>query len=89
MRISRINARVPLLISVVVATLSLGSVAQCAESVMDTATIERLTGEKGTLDEKEGVFKVSAPRKDLSVTIAGRENDAADGAHVVGSLQAR
>jgi len=71
MRISRINARVPLLISVVVATLSLGSVAQCAESVMDTATIERLTGEKGTLDEKEGVFKVSAPRKDLSVTIAG------------------
>jgi len=71
MRISRINARVPLLISVVVATLSLGSVAQCAESVMDAATIERLTGEKGTLDEKEGVFKVSAPRKDLSVTIAG------------------
>ena len=71
MRISRMNARVPLLISVVVAMLSLGSVAQCAESATDTAAIERLTGAKGMLDEKEGVFKVSAPRKDLSVTIAG------------------
>jgi len=38
---------------------------------MDTAAIERLTGAKGMLDEKEGVFKVSVPRKDLSVTIAG------------------
>lgn len=38
---------------------------------MDTAAIERLTGAKGMLDEREGVFKVSAPRKDLSVTIAG------------------
>jgi len=71
MRISRMNARIPFLISVVVAMFSLGSVAQCAESVMDTAAIERLTGAKGMLDEKEGVFKVSAPRKDLSVTIAG------------------
>ena len=71
MRISRMNARVPLLISVVVAMLALGSVAQCAESAVDTAAIERLTGAKGMLDEKEGVFKVSAPRKDLSVTIAG------------------
>ena len=38
---------------------------------MDAAAIERLTGAKGALDEKEGVFKVSDPRKDLSVTIAG------------------
>jgi Domain of Unknown Function (DUF1259) len=71
MRISRMNARIPFLISVVVAMLSLGSVGQCVESAMDTAAIERLTGAKGMLDEKEGVFKVSAPRKDLSVTIAG------------------
>jgi Domain of Unknown Function (DUF1259) len=71
MRISRMNARVPFLISVVVAMLSLGSVAQCADGAMDTAAIERLTGAKGMLDEKEGVYKVSAPRKDLSVTIAG------------------
>src|SRR5262249_29600686 len=38
---------------------------------LDTATIEKLTGAKGTLDEKEGVFKVSVPRSDLSVTAAG------------------
>jgi Domain of Unknown Function (DUF1259) len=37
----------------------------------DTAAIERLTGAKGTLAEKEGVFKVSVPRKDLSVSVAG------------------
>ncbi len=37
----------------------------------DTATIEQLTGAKGTLNEKEGVFKVSVPRTDLSVTAAG------------------
>lgn len=40
-------------------------------SAMDTGAIERLAGARGTLDEKEGVFKVSVPRKDLSVTIAG------------------
>jgi hypothetical protein len=71
MRILRMNARVPLVISVVVAILCLGSVAQCAETAMDTAAIVRLTSAKGTFDEKEGVFKVSVPRKDLSVTIAG------------------
>jgi hypothetical protein len=65
------STSVPFLISVVVAMLSLGSVAQCAESAMDTSAIERLTGVKGMLDEKEGVFKVSAPRRDLLVTIAG------------------
>lgn len=38
---------------------------------LDTATIERLVGVKGTLSEKEGVFKVSMPRSDLAVTAAG------------------
>ncbi len=38
---------------------------------LDTAAIEQLTGAKGTLDAKEGVFKVSLPRTDLSVTAAG------------------
>lgn len=38
---------------------------------LDTAAIERLTGAKGTWNEKEGVFKVSAPRDDLRVTAAG------------------
>jgi hypothetical protein len=65
------SPRVLLLISAAVAMLALSPAAQCAENAMDTAGIERLTGAKGMFDEKEGVFKVSAPRKDLSVTIAG------------------
>ena len=38
---------------------------------LDTERIERLTGATGKLDEKEGVFKVSVPRSDLSVRAAG------------------
>ena len=38
---------------------------------LDTAQIEQLTGARGRLDEKEGVFKVSVPRNDLVVTAAG------------------
>jgi hypothetical protein len=38
---------------------------------LDTARIERLTGAKGALDEKEAVFKVSVPRTDLAVSAAG------------------
>ena len=45
--------------------------AQGAGSGLDTAKIEALTGAKGTLNEKEGVFKVSVPRGDLSVTVNG------------------
>jgi Domain of Unknown Function (DUF1259) len=45
--------------------------AKAADGRLDTATIERLTGVKGELSEKEGVFKVSVPRSDLDVTAAG------------------
>jgi len=38
---------------------------------LDTAKIEELTGLKGTLNEKEGVFKVSYPRSDLNVLAEG------------------
>ncbi|HEX4824313.1 MAG TPA: DUF1259 domain-containing protein [Candidatus Polarisedimenticolaceae bacterium] len=38
---------------------------------LDTARIEQLTGAKGKLDESEGVFKVSVPRSDLSITTNG------------------
>jgi hypothetical protein len=38
---------------------------------LDTVRIEALTGAKGTMDEKEGAFKVSVPRSDLAVTAAG------------------
>ena len=36
---------------------------------LDTSQIEKLTGVKGKLDDKSGVFKVSVPRKDLAVTV--------------------
>ena len=45
------------------------SVAQAAIEPLDTARIEQLTGAKGKWDAKEHVFKVSSPRKDLSVTV--------------------
>jgi hypothetical protein len=38
---------------------------------LDTSRIEQLTGAKGKLDRKEGVFKVSLPRSDLAVTVGG------------------
>src|SRR5438477_7305648 len=42
-----------------------------AKEPYDTAKIESLTGAKGTFSEKEGVFKVSMPRSDLSITAGG------------------
>ena len=42
-----------------------------ADPALDTAKIEQLTGGKGELNTQEGVFKVSAPRSDLAVTVAG------------------
>jgi hypothetical protein len=45
--------------------------AMAADARLDTATIERLTGVKGELNDTEGVFKVSVPRSDLDVTVAG------------------
>ena len=42
-----------------------------AEGKVDTAKIEQLTGVKGELNEKEGVFTIRVPRTDLQVTIAG------------------
>jgi hypothetical protein len=42
-----------------------------AGAKLDTARIEELTGAKGKLSDKEGVFKVSVPRSDLTVTAAG------------------
>jgi hypothetical protein len=38
---------------------------------LDIAKIEQLTGLKGTLDKNENVFKISQPRSDLNVTVAG------------------
>src|SRR5215468_567182 len=42
-----------------------------AKAPLDTARIEALTGATGVFDAKQGVFKVSVPRSDLSVAVGG------------------
>lgn len=42
-----------------------------AAAGVDGAKIDQITGLKGKLNEKEGVYKVSLPRDDVKVTIAG------------------
>jgi hypothetical protein len=42
-----------------------------ADSDLDTARIEALTGLKGSLDSKEHVFKITVPRTDLKASVAG------------------
>ena len=53
-----------------VAVLAWSGVAVAAPA-LDGAKIEQLTGAKGKLDAKEGVFKVSVPRADLKVVAGG------------------
>lgn len=40
-------------------------------STINTQKIEELTGLKGKMDEKEGAFKVTDPRKDLAIRVGG------------------
>ncbi len=40
---------------------------------LDTAKIDELTGLKGKFNEKEGVYKVTFPRNDVKVAVAGWE----------------
>jgi len=51
--------------------IAFSTTAFAADTQLDTAKIEQLTGAKGKMDEKEGAFKVSFPRSDLKVTAAG------------------
>jgi len=72
MRILKMSARTTVIILILLTTaICTTRFSHAAESTMDTGAIERLTGAKGALDAKEGVFKVSVPRKDLSVIVAG------------------
>ena len=43
--------------------------AAAAESGLDTAKIESITGLKGALNEKENTFKVSKPKDDVAITV--------------------
>src|SRR5205823_2085313 len=42
-----------------------------ASAALDTAKIDQITGLKGKLTEKEGVYKVTFPRSDVKVTVDG------------------
>lgn len=60
-----------MLLSLVMLVAVTQTVAAAGGVKLDTAKIEELTGAKGKLDEKEEAFKVSMPRTDLSVSVAG------------------
>ena len=45
--------------------------AASAPAALDTAKIDNLTGLKGKLNEKEGVYRVSFPRSDVKVAVDG------------------
>lgn len=47
----------------------LSSLRAADEAALNTATIEAITGLKGVSNQKEGTFKVSKPRDDVSVTV--------------------
>ncbi|MCA1602457.1 MAG: DUF1259 domain-containing protein [Acidobacteria bacterium] len=60
------------ILTLVLMNASVGvSPASAAAQTIDTAKLEQLTGVKGKLNDKEGVFKVAVPRSDLKVTVAG------------------
>ncbi len=63
-----LNRIVGSIVGVLVAT---SAFATSLKASLDAAKIEELAGAKGSYNEKEGVFKVSAPRSDLSITAAG------------------
>jgi hypothetical protein len=63
-------ARVGTVWGIVVMIVGWGIV-RAADTALDTAKIEQLTGGKGEINVQEGVFKVSVPRTDLAVTAAG------------------
>lgn len=58
-------------IFILITVLMQGASASRAEETLNPARIEELVGAKGILNEKEGVFKVSVPRSDLNITVAG------------------
>lgn len=49
--------------------LFLSATTLIAADALDTAKIEQVTGLKGTMNEQEGVFKVTSPRTDVKVSV--------------------
>src|SRR5207237_2146457 len=53
-------------VAAIFAAMSLSALA-----TLDTAKIDNLTGLKGKLNEKEGVYKVTFPRDDVKIVVDG------------------
>src|SRR5438874_7627550 len=52
-------------------TILLGIVSTAFAADLDTARIDQLTGLKGKMNEKEGVYRVTFPRNDVKVVVDG------------------
>src|SRR5213592_858114 len=52
-------------------TILLGIISSTFAGDFNTARIDELTGLKGKMNEKEGVYKVTFPRSDVKVAVAG------------------
>jgi hypothetical protein len=48
-----------------------GTITASLAAALDTAKIDQLTGLKGKMNEKEGVYKVTFPRNDVKVVVDG------------------
>jgi hypothetical protein len=53
------------------ATILLGITSSAFAGDLNTAQIDELTGLKGKLNEKEGVYKIAFPRRDVKVVVDG------------------
>src|SRR5262252_3455384 len=52
-------------------TILLGFIPSALPANLDTARIDEVTGLKGKMNEKEGVYKVTLPRNDVKVVVDG------------------
>src|SRR2546423_14337023 len=53
------------------ATMVLATISSALAADLDTARIDQITGLKGKMNEKEGVYKVTFPRNDVKVVVDG------------------
>src|SRR5437868_8206947 len=51
--------------------ISCATITAALAAALDTARIDQLTGLKGKMNEKEGVYKVTLPRNDVKVVVDG------------------
>jgi hypothetical protein len=59
------------ILTILCVTLSAGFLTTASGADLDTAKIDQLTGLKGKMNQAEGVYKVTFPRDDVKVSVAG------------------